>query len=73
MLFIMIVKTNIILLDPTLTVTVDPPVINGNITEVPINLTCTATVEESITSDEYQFTWMLNGVIIDQSDGRINV
>ena len=54
-------------------VTVDPPVINGNATEVSINLTCTATVEESITSDEYQIAWMFNEAPIEQHSERIMV
>ena len=56
-----------------MTVIVDPPVINGNATEVPIRLTCIATVEENITSDEYQVIWMLNGVPIEQPNERIMV
>ena len=54
-------------------VTVDPPVIDGNATEVAINLTCTATVEESITSDEYQIAWMFNEAPIEQPSERIMV
>ena len=60
-------------LAPNLTATLTPPVINGSAANVSINLTCTATVEESITLDEYQFVWMFNGIPIDQSDERINV
>ena len=60
-------------LAPTLTVTLTPSVINGSAANVDINLTCTATVEEYIMSDEYQFIWIFNGTPVDQSDGRINV
>ena len=56
-----------------MTVIVDPPVINGNATEDAINLTCTATVEESITSDEYQLVWMFNGAPIEQPSEWIMV
>ena len=41
---------------------VDPSVIDGNATEDAINLACTATVKESIISDQYQLVWMLNDV-----------
>ena len=60
-------------LAPNITVTLTPPVINDSATNVAINLNCTATVEESIILDEYQFVWMFNGMPIDQSDERINV
>ena len=63
----------LVLLAPNISVTVAPPLINGSATDTPINLTCTATVEESITLDEYEFVWMFNGIPIDQSDGQINV
>ena len=60
-------------LAPNISVTVTPPLINGSATDTPINLTCTATVEESITLDEYEFVWMFNGIPIDQCDEQINV
>ena len=60
-------------LAPNLTVTLTPSVINGSAVNVDINLTCTAIVEEYITSDEYQFVWIFNGTPVDQSDGRIDV
>ena len=60
-------------LAPNITVTVTPPLINGSATDTPINLTCTATLEDSITLDGYEFVWMFNGIPIDQSDERINV
>ena len=60
-------------LAPNLTVTLIPPVINGSAANVDINLTCTATVEESIASDKYQFIWLLNKTLVDIFDGRINV
>ena len=47
---------------------VDPPVIDGNATEDGINLTCTATVEESITSDQYQLVWIFNGAPVEPSE-----
>ena len=68
-----IVKFFLVSLAPNILVIVTPPLINGNATDTPINITCTATVEESITLDEYEFIWMFNGIPIDQSDGRINV
>ena len=61
------------LLAPTLTVTFIPSVINGSAANVDINLTCTATVEESITSNKNQFIWLLNETLVDIFDGRINV
>ena len=60
-------------LAPNLKLTLTPLVINGSAANVAINLNCTATVEESIILDEYQFVWMFNGMPIDQSDERINV
>ena len=62
-----------LLLAPNLTVRVTQSVINSSAADVAINLTCTATVEESIASDEYQFVWVFDEVPINQSDGRINV
>ena len=66
-------KFFLVLLAPNISVTVTPPLINDSATDTPINLTCTATVEESITLDKYEFVWMFNGFPIDQSNGRINV
>ena len=60
-------------LAPNLTVILTPSVINGSAANVDINLTCTATVEEYITSDEYQFIWLLNKTLVDIFDKRINV
>ena len=60
-------------LAPNLTVTLTPPVINDSAANVAIDLTCTATVEENIILDDYQFVWTFNGMPIDQSDGRTNV
>ena len=60
-------------LAPNISVTVTPPLINGSAIDTPINLISTATVEESIILDEYEFFWMFNGIPIDPSDGRINV
>ena len=53
---------------PNIAVIVDPPVIDGNAMEDAINLTCTATVEQSITSDQYQLVWMLNGAPVEPSE-----
>ena len=60
-------------LAPNISVIVTPPLINGNATGTPINITYMDTVEESITLDEYEFVWMFNGIPIDQCDGEINV
>ena len=62
-----------LLLAPNLTVRVTQSVINSSTADIAINLTCTATVEESIGSDKYQFVWMFDEAPINQSDGRINV
>ena len=66
-------KFFLLLLAPSLSVTLTQTVINDSAANIAINLTCTATVEESITSDEYQFIWMFDEGPINQSDGRINV
>jgi len=50
-----------------------PSVTNGSAGNDSVNLTCTATVEESIISDEYQFVWKHNEAAVDQSDKRIDV
>ena len=68
-----VINISFLSLAPNITVTLTPPVINDSTTNVAINLNCTATVEESIILDEYQFVWMFNGMPIDQSDERINV
>ena len=60
------------LLDPTLMVQLDPPVVNSNDTVTPINLTCMATVVENIMSVAYTFVWMKDGNAINQSD-RISI
>jgi len=60
------------LLDPTLMVQLVPPVVNGNDTVTPINLTCTATVAQNIMSAAYAFVWMKDGNAISQSN-RISV
>ena len=60
------------LLDPTLMVQLDPPVVNSNDTVMPTNLTCMSTVVENIMSVAYTFVWMKDGNAINQSD-RISI
>ena len=60
-------------LAPTITATLTPSEIIGSAGDVPINLTCTATVEEDIMFDEYEIDWMFNDAPVDQSGDRINV
>ena len=60
-------------LAPNLTVILNPSEVRGSAGDDPINLTCTAAVEEDITSSTYQFVWMRNNDTINQSDGRITV
>ena len=66
-------KTISFSLAPNLTVALTPSIINSDAADVDINLTCTATVEEDIMLDEYEFIWMFNDAPVDQSDGSINV
>ena len=54
-------------------VALTPPAISGSAADVGINFTCTATVEEDIMLDKYEFVWMFNDAPVDQSDRRINV
>ena len=59
---------------PNITVSATPAMIVGNERQVPIRLTCTASVVENITSLSYQLTWMRNGMPVDhQLDNRIMV
>ena len=61
------------LLEPNVIVTVEPPEISGNVSDVAINLACTATLMENATTYQYQLVWYLNEAPIDQSDPRIVV
>ena len=54
------------LLEPTVTVTVEPPEISGNVSDVAINLTCRATSMENTATYQYRFSWLFNG----QSDAQ---
>ena len=58
-------------LAPNLTVAVFPPEISG--TDIAINLTCIAAVEEDVMLDQYVIYWIFNDAPINQSDTRINV
>ena len=57
-----------------MTVTVEPPEINGNAADVAINLICTATSMENAATYQYQLFWYFNEAPVnDQSDSRIMV
>ena len=48
-----------------------PPEISG--TDIAINLTCTAEVEEDVMLDQYVISWIFNDAPIYLFDSRINV
>jgi len=61
--------------DLVVTATIDPAMITGDAGNVPVNLTCTASViPTDIISAAYVFTWRRNETVIDTSnDTRIMV
>lgn len=61
------------IVEPNITASVTPAMIVGNEGQVPIRLSCIASVVQNITSISYQFTWMRNGVPVDLLDNRIMV
>jgi len=54
------------------TVELMPSIVNGNAGKIPINLTCIPKIMENVTLAVFQFTWMKDLIVINQSD-RINV
>ena len=69
-----VVKFLFSLLEPNVTVTVEPPAISGNASDVAINLTCRATSMENAATYQYQLIWFFNEAPIDeQSDARVVV
>ena len=50
-----------------------PSEISGSAGDIAISFTCTATVEEDIVFNKYEFDWLFNDASVDQSDDRINV
>ena len=60
------------LLEPNVTVIVEPPEISGNVSDVAINLTCRATLMENIVGD-YYLVWYLDRFPINDESARIVV
>ena len=59
---------------PNVTVLAAPPMVVGDENHVPIILSCTALMMGNVTSSiSYQFTWLKDGLPINQPDDRIMV